>query len=120
MNELSYKDLSKSELNSLKEIYISSRVNSMSEIDLRKFAREIIEDQIKDTVGNAEEKEAWDEMKGHFLEDFYQIIKEVKSKGKNNERDHKQPEEIEFEKRLSLLKRQHQEEKLNSDMWDDE
>ena len=35
----------------------------MTESDLRNFVKEIIIDQIKGTVGNAEEKEAWEEIK---------------------------------------------------------
>ena len=99
MKELTYKDLSKTELDSLKDIYISSRVNSMTETDLRKFVKEIIIDQIKGTVGNAEEKEAWEEIKEHFSEDLC-----------------KSPEEIEFDRRLALLKQQ-QEESSSKDMW---
>ena len=57
MEELNYKDLTEKELDSLKDMYISSRVNSMTEADLREFVREIIIDQTKGTVGNAEEKE---------------------------------------------------------------
>ena len=51
MEELTYKDLSETELESLKDMYISSRVNTMTESDLRKFVKEIIIDQIKGTVG---------------------------------------------------------------------
>ena len=71
MEELTYKDLSETELDTLKDIYISSRVNSMTESDLRKFVKEIIIDQIKGTVGNAEEKEAWEEMKDQGLSPFF-------------------------------------------------
>ena len=39
MEELSYKDLTDVELDSLKDMYISSRVNSMTEHDLRLFVR---------------------------------------------------------------------------------
>ena len=78
MEELTYKDLSETELDTLKDIYISSRVNAMTESDLRKFVKEIIIDQIKGTVGNAEEKEAWEEIKDHFSEDLSQKILEVK------------------------------------------
>ena len=74
MEELTYKDLSNNELAPLKDMYISSRVNSMSESDLRKFVKEIIIDQIKGTVGNAEEKEAWEEIKDHFSEDLSKNI----------------------------------------------
>ena len=42
MEELTYKDLSGNELDTLKDMYISSRVDSMTESDLRKFVKEII------------------------------------------------------------------------------
>ena len=117
MEELTYKDLSEAELDTLKDIYISSRVNAMNESDLRKFVKEIIIDQIKGTVGNAEEREAWEEMKDHFSEDLINKIREVKEKcNKNKKIEQKSPEEIEFDRRLGLLKKQ-QEEKSSNDMW---
>ena len=116
MEELTYKDLSEKELDTLKDMYISSRVNSMTESDLRKFVKEIIIDQIKGTVGNAEEKEAWEEIKDHFSEDLSQKILEVKEKCNKNHKVQKSPEEIEFDRRLGLLKQQ-QEEQSNKDMW---
>ena len=117
MEELTYKDLSETELDTLKDMYISSRVNSMTENDLRKFVKEIIIDQIKGTVGNAEEKEAWEEIKDHFSEDLSQKILEVREKcNKNPKVTQKSPEEIEFDRRLGLLKQQ-QEEQSNKDMW---
>jgi len=119
MDELTYKDLSQTELNALKDMYISSRVETMTESDLRKFVKEIIIDQIKGTVGNAEEKEAWEEIKDHFSEDLSKKIQEVKEKyNKNYKADLKSPEEIEFNRRLDLLKQQ-QEEKASKDMWND-
>ena len=119
MDELTYKDLSQTELNALKDMYISSRVETMTESDLRKFVKEIIIDQIKGTVGNAEEKEAWEEIKDHFSEDLSKKIQEVKEKyNKNYKVDARTPEEIEFNRRLGLLKQQ-QEEKKSKDMWDD-
>ena len=117
MEELTYKDLSDSELDTLKDMYISSRVSSMTESDLRKFVKEIIIDQIKGTVGNAEEKEAWEEIKDHFSEDLSQKILEVKEKcNKNKKVEQKSPEEIEFDRRITLLKQQ-QEEQSTNDMW---
>ena len=117
MEELTYKDLSDNELDTLKDMYISSRVNSMSEGQLRTFVKEIIIDQIKGTVGNAEEKEAWEEIKDHFSEDLSQKILEVKEKcSKNNKVNQKSPEEVEFDRRLGLLKQQ-QEENASKDMW---
>ncbi len=117
MEELSYKDLTEKELDTLKDMYISSRVNSMNENDLRKFVKEIIIDQIKGTVGNAEEREAWDEIKDFFSENLSNKILEVKEKCKKNQSEvKKSQEEIEFDKRLALLKQQ-QEEKSSKDMW---
>ena len=117
MEELTFKDLSQTELNALKDMYISSRVDTMSEIDLRKFVKEIIIDQIKGTVGNAEEKEAWQEIKDHFSENLSKIILEIKEKcNKNYKKDVKSPEEVEFARRLGLLEQQ-QEEESSKDMW---
>ena len=117
MEELTYKDLNNKELDTLKDMYISSRVNSMTESDLRNFVKEIIIDQIKGTVGNAEEKEAWEEIKDHFSEDLSKKILEVKEKcNKNSKVEQKSQEEIEFDRRLGLLKQQ-QEEESSKDMW---
>ena len=118
MEELTYKDLSATELDTLKDMYISSRVEAMTEGDLRKFVKEIIIDQIKGTVGNAEEKEAWEEIKEHFSEDLTKKILEAKEKcNKNHKVDQKSPEEIEFNRRLGLLKQQQEEKSSNDDMW---
>ena len=117
MEELTYKDLNENELDILKDMYISSRVNTMTESELRKFVKEIIVDQIKGTVGNAEEKEAWDEIKDHFSEDLSKKILEVKEKcNKNPKAEQKSQEEIEFDRRLGLLKQQ-QEDESSKDMW---
>ena len=117
MEDFTYKDLSETELDTLKDMYISSRVNTMTENELRNFAKEIIIDQIKGTVGNAEEKEAWDEIKDHFSENLSEKILEVKEKcNKNRQLEQRSPEEIEFDKRLGLLK-QKQDEQSSKDMW---
>ena len=117
--EITYKDLSENELETLKDMYISSRLNSMTENDLRQFVKELFIDQIKGTVGNAEEKEVWEERKEHFSEDFDKRILEDKSKcTKNTKVELKTPDQIEFDKRLSLLKQQ-KEENSSSDMWED-
>ena len=119
MDEINYKDLTERELDALKDMYISSRINSMTEQDLRLFVKEIFIDQVKGTVGNAEEREAWEEIKDHFAEELSSKILEVKSKYKKNKTEVvKSPEEIEFDKRLSLLKQQ-QEESSSKDMWED-
>ncbi len=65
---------------------------------------EIIIDQIKGTVGNAEEKEAWQEIKEHFSDGLADKILEVKARfSKNTKVELKSPEEIEFDKRIKLL-----------------
>ena len=117
MEELTYKDLTERELDFLKDLYISSRVNSMTENDLRLFVKQIIIDQIKGTVGNSEEKEAWQEIKDYFSDDLSKKILEVKAKfSKQTKEELKRPEEIEFDKRLGHLKQQ-QEKKSSNDMW---
>ncbi len=117
MEEITYKDLSETELDTLKDMYISSRVNTMTESELRSFVKEIIIDQIKGTVGNAEEKEAWQEIKDYFSEELTQKIIEVKEKCKKNPNvEQKSVEELEFDRRLGLLKQQ-QEEQSSKDMW---
>ena len=112
--EISYKDLTKSELEDLKDLYVASRLSQMSNIDLRSFVKAVLEDQIKGTVGNEEEKEAWVEMKDHFQDDFEIKIKSVKREGVEDELA--SPEEREFSKRLELLGKQEKEEE-NKDMW---
>ena len=46
-----YSDLSKKQLENLKEIYIQKKVDSMSHQELQKFVLEIISHQIYDTIG---------------------------------------------------------------------
>ena len=45
-----YSDLSKQQLENLKELYIQKKVQSMSHQDLKKFVREIISYQINDAI----------------------------------------------------------------------
>ena len=79
---ISFKDLTKAQLDALKDLYIDSRVDSMSEVDLRKFVREVLDLQVRGTVGNEEEREVWKEMKEHFEENFEEKVKAViKTKG---------------------------------------
>ena len=112
--DFTYKDLSKSQLEELKDTYVISRLNTMTEKDLRSFVKTVIEDQVKGTVGNEEEREAWNEMKDHFQQDFSMIIKKLMKTGETPQEE-LTPEEKEFEKRLDLLKQR--ESKDNDDMW---
>ncbi len=113
--EINFKDLNDLELDKLKDLYVESRLQSMSEEDLRTFVRISIEDQIKGTVGNQEEKEAWLEMKEFFKDDFDSKILFVR---KGNQAVQLSPEEEELEKRKNLLeKRKKEKESKIEDMW---
>ena len=52
-----YSDLSKKQLEHLKELYIQKKVYSMSNKELKEFVLEIISHQINDTIGKEEEME---------------------------------------------------------------
>ncbi len=79
-NKFSYSDFSKQELESLKEYYIAEKINSMNESELRKFVYENISHQIKNTIGEEEEQEAWEEIKNFFDDKFDNILEETKKK----------------------------------------
>tara|TARA_Y100001968_G_C19432322_1_gene757766 strand:+ start:1251 stop:1610 length:360 start_codon:yes stop_codon:yes gene_type:complete len=114
---ISHKDLSKKQLENLKDIYIDSRLSSMTADELSKFVRTILIDQIKGTVGNEEEREAWKEIKEFFGEDFEDKLKKV-IKNKENEDEDISPEQEELEKRLKLLEqRKTESQKGSQDMW---
>tara|TARA_B100001250_G_C19633058_1_gene714638 strand:- start:582 stop:941 length:360 start_codon:yes stop_codon:yes gene_type:complete len=116
-DEISYKDLSKRQLEILKGIYIDRRVSTMTEDELKEFVRINISDQINGTVGNEEEREAWKEMKAFFENDFEAIVKEV-FKEKNPSDEDLDPEKEELERRLELLeKRKKEKNNSNDDMW---
>ena len=112
-----YTDLSKKQLENLKEIYIQKKVESMSHQELKQYVLEIISHQINDTIGKEEEMEAWREMSDFFGEQFEIIILEIKTKFI----DEKNVNETEIDpqkQRIELLERNNlgQEKK---DMWDD-
>ena len=113
--EINFKDLNDLELDKLKDLYVESRVGNMSGNDLRNFVRISIDDQIKGTVGNQEEKEAWLEMKEYFKDDFQDKILIVR---KGNQIEKLTPEEEELEKRKNLLeKRNNEKDSKAEDMW---
>ena len=113
----SYSDLSKKQLENLKELYIQKKVESMSHQELKKYVLEIISHQINDTIGKEEEMEAWREMSDFFGEQFEIIILEIQTKYI----DDKNVIETEIDsqkQRIELLERNnlHEEKKY---MWDD-
>ena len=85
--KFNYSDFSNKELESLKDYYITEKVKSMNESELRKFADEIISHQIKNTIGDEEEKEAWEEIESYFSDNFEFILEEIKKKFESTKQD---------------------------------
>ncbi len=116
-NSFIYSDLSKKQLENLKEFYVEKKVESMSHQELKDYVLEIISNQINNTIGKEEEMEAWQEMSEFFGEQFEILILEIQAK--YNENKNVLDTEIDSQKkRLELLERNSlaQEKK---DMWDD-
>ena len=112
-----YSDLSKKQLENLKELYIQKKVESMSHQELKKYVLEIISHQINDTIGKEEEMEAWREMSDFFGEQFETIILEIKTK--YSEDKNVIEKEIDSQKqRIELLERNNLDQE-KKDMWDD-
>ena len=114
---IKFSDLSKQELEFLKDTYVNEKVKSMDEKEIRDFVFDSISHQIKDTIGNEEEIEAWKEMEIFFEDKFLSTIENIREKFK--------PfanvdvfEEQEHEKRSKLIDTN----KLDNekeDMWED-
>ena len=85
--QLNYRDLTPKELEYLKDIYIDLKVEGMNNNELKDFATENITLQIKSTIGNDEELEAWKEMEDFFKEELENIVRDIKIKmeAKNGE-----------------------------------
>ena len=112
-----YSDLSKKQLENLKELYIQKKVESMSHQELKQYVLEIISHQINDTIGKEEEIEAWREMSDFFGEQFEIIILEIQTK--YIEDKNVIETEIDSQKqRIELLERNNFEQE-KKDMWDD-
>ena len=112
--KFNYSDLSPKELELLKDTYIHLKVKSMNNDDLKDFAIENISLQIKSTIGNDEELEAWHEMEEFFKDEFDNIIRDLQIKMSSNSAEHTNlvTEEIK-------LKAENDKEDKKLDMWDD-
>ena len=86
---ISYSDLTKKQLQYLKEFYIQEKVNGMSNEELRNFVLEIISHQINDTIGKEEEMEAWKEMFNFYGDQFEIIVLEIQQKYPNHIKIHR-------------------------------
>jgi len=112
-----YSDLSKKQLENLKEIYIQKKVESMSHQELKQYVLEIISHQINDTIDKEEEMEAWREISDFFGEQFEMVILEIQKKYINDK--NVLETEIDSQKqRIELLERNNLDQE-KKDMWDD-
>ena len=114
---LVYSDLSKKELENLKEFYIKKKVESMSHQKLKEFVLEVISHQITNTIGKEEETEVWNEMSEFFGDQFEIITLDIKSKFKDD-KNLKDSETDPHKLRQELLER-NKLDKYKKDMWDD-
>ena len=112
-----YSDLSKKQLENLKELYIKKKVESMSHQELKQYVLEIISHQINDTIGKEEEMEAWREMSDFFGEQFEIIILEIQTQYIDDKKVLEK--EIDSQKqRIELLERNNLD-REKKDMWND-
>ena len=114
---LIYSDLSKKQLENLKEFYIQKKIESMSHQELKQYVKEIISHQIKETIGKEEEMEAWREMSDFFGVQFEIIILDMQTKyvDENNYINN----EIDSQKqRIELLEKNNLDQE-KKEMWDD-
>ena len=111
--KINYSDLSNKELELLKDFYIDLKVKSMSINDLKGFAFENISLQIKNTIGNEEELEAWQEMKDFFKDEFPNTIQDIQTKMRSNNGE---PTNLDIEEKYPT-EENGQDKKL--DMWED-
>ena len=114
---ITHTDLSKKQLQHLKEIYIQKKVECMSHKELKEFVLEIISHQINNTIGKEEEIEAWMEMSKFYGDQFETLILEIQQKFANK-KDFQNFEEDSKEHRLELLEKNNIEQS-KQDMWDD-
>ena len=114
---ITHTDLSKKQLQHLKEIYIQKKVECMSHKELKEFVLEIISHQINNTIGKEEEIEAWMEMSKFYGDQFETLILEIQQKFANKE-NFQNFEEDSKEHRLELLEKNNIEQS-KQDMWDD-
>tara|TARA_B100000212_G_scaffold285480_1_gene225960 strand:- start:136 stop:486 length:351 start_codon:yes stop_codon:yes gene_type:complete len=112
--QINYSDLSPKELELLKDLYVDLKVKSMNNNDLKNFAVENISLQIKSTIGNDEESEAWQEMAEFFKDEFDNTIRDVqmKKQSENSIHDHLNIE-------VTTINTEEKEEAKKLDMWED-
>ena len=112
--KINYSELSRKELELLKDVYIDQKVKSMNNNALKDFVIEHISIQIKNTIGNEEELEAWQEMEGFFKDEFDNKIQDIqiKMRSKNNENTNLNITE-------TIFNNENNAEEQKIDMWED-
>ena len=111
-----YYDLSKKQLEKIKEFYIEKKIESMSHQELKQYVLEIISHQINDTIDKEEEMEAWAEMSDFFGEQFEKVILEIQTKYIDEK--NALETEIDFQKeRIELLEKNNLDQE-KKDMWE--
>ena len=114
---LNYSDLTKKQLENLKELYVQKKIESMSHHELKEYVQDIISHQVNDTIDKEEEIEAWREMSDFFGEQFEIVIQEIQIKYVDDE--NVLETEIDSQKqRIKLLERNNIDQE-KKDMWDD-
>ena len=112
-----YSDLSKKQLETLKELYIQKKVESMSHQELKQYVLEIISHQINDTIDKEEEMEAWREMSDFFGEELEMVILEIQAKYIDDK--NALETEIDSQKQRIKLLEQNNLGQERKDMWND-
>ena len=112
-----YSDLSKKQLEKLKEFYIQKKVESMGHQELKQFVLEVISHHINDTIDKEEEMEAWREMSDFFGEQFEIVIQDIKTKF-IDEKNVLETEIDSQKQRIELLEKNNLDQD-KTDMWDD-
>jgi len=112
--KLNHTDLTSKELELLKETYINLKVNSMTLKDLKDYATENISLQIKSTIGNDEELEAWQEMEEFFKDEFENKIRDIKINMESKSLENTNSNNVQIN-----IKTEVKEEEKKIDMWED-
>ena len=114
---LIYSDLSKKQLEILKDLFVQKKVESMSHQELKQYVLDIISHQIHDTIDKEEEMEAWREMSDFFEEKFEMIILEIQTKY-SEDKNVLQTELDPQKQRIELLEKNNLNQEQR-DMWND-
>ena len=112
-----YSDLTKKQLENLKELYVQKKIESMSHQELKEYVQDIISHQVNDTIDKEEEMEAWREMSDFFGEQFEIVIQNIQTK--YIDQKNILETEIDSQKQRIELLEKNTLDKEKTDMWDD-